>query len=357
MITASVTANIITITGYETLVSGTAGLPQIQFAPDSSWDDLALTAVFSAGGKSYMVALGDSKTCTVPWEVLSAPGLIVRAGIFGVDGNGDVVRPTVCTELGKVKPGVNMDAGEPVPATPDIYQQVLALATAAEARAAEAEEDAAGAAESAETAAESAAGAVTAVSEHEASGTAHAALFAEVAAALTAAALRIDRLADSFVLIETITTASGASVITRTTEPGGAAYDFTEVLVCCLTAAGSANGNFDYSAYSNADMADSHMVGEHRAATNGISTITKYHRFRCCQSHGLYFWEGSDPSGGPYIVNMRGPAGPGPAYNPLTVPSVAVHTSIKALKLASGTDGVQIPAGTVVYIWARRRIA
>ncbi|MGN1047816.1 MAG: DUF6273 domain-containing protein [Eubacteriales bacterium] len=87
------------------LVAGSVNTYECIFSFDESWDGLARNAVFSTEEKCCGVPLDTANTCTVPWEILQTPGMTVRVGVFGTDGEGKTASPTLWGELGKVHDG------------------------------------------------------------------------------------------------------------------------------------------------------------------------------------------------------------------------------------------------------------
>jgi hypothetical protein len=124
MIFLEATQNRLRVTNREMLTAGTVNVNQCRFDFSSDWDGLTRTAVFRCGEASVSVALDDTNTCAIPWEVLATPNRGLQAGVYGAQGE-DVVLPTIWASLGTVLEGTKMgdNANQP---TPDVYQQILA---------------------------------------------------------------------------------------------------------------------------------------------------------------------------------------------------------------------------------------
>ena len=115
----------------EMLVSGSVNVYSCRFDFSEDWDGLARTAVFKAGQTAISILLDESGECVVPWEVLDGTcGEHLRAGLFGTSA-GEIVLPTVWTDLGYIYPGVNTDTAAGLPPTPDIHARILAAAESA----------------------------------------------------------------------------------------------------------------------------------------------------------------------------------------------------------------------------------
>ena len=121
----------------ETLTSGSVGVP-VHFRFSQAWAGLGKTAVFREGERAVDVALtGDS--CTVPPEMLTTPGGVLTIGVYGTDGTGAVVIPTVYAQAGPILRGAEPAGIEPTPQTPALIDQLLAAAQQARDAADEAE--------------------------------------------------------------------------------------------------------------------------------------------------------------------------------------------------------------------------
>lgn len=113
------------LTSLPALASGGVNENLVEFTFCPLWDGLGKTAVFYRDpSKVYHVVLANDNTCTVPAEVAAEAGA-VYFGVFGAKG--DQVRTsevlTLTFEQGAIVSGALVS--DP---TPDIYQQLLALA-------------------------------------------------------------------------------------------------------------------------------------------------------------------------------------------------------------------------------------
>lgn len=111
MIRINVSGVSATVTAKEILTAGRVGL-ECEFTFSGEWDGLFKTAVFQ-GIETIEVAL-PSAVCTVPYEALAVEGVQLKIGVYGANGAGTVVIPTVWANAGKILPS----AGAVPPDTP-----------------------------------------------------------------------------------------------------------------------------------------------------------------------------------------------------------------------------------------------
>lgn len=116
--------NRLTVRQREPVTSGSVNVYEVRFEFSPDWDGMERVAVFKAGKESCSILLDESGECTVPWEVMGKPGILLTAGVYGTRG-GVTVLPTVWASLGMILEGVTtgQDARPP---TPDLWQQELA---------------------------------------------------------------------------------------------------------------------------------------------------------------------------------------------------------------------------------------
>lgn len=116
--------NQLTVQEREPVTSGSVNVYQVQFEFSEDWEDLERTAVFRAGDKPVSVLLDGTGEAVIPWEVLTTPGKRLEVGVYGARG-GDVVLPTVWTNLGKILTGA-APGDDAKPPAPDLWKQELA---------------------------------------------------------------------------------------------------------------------------------------------------------------------------------------------------------------------------------------
>lgn len=113
----------LTVRKREPTTSGSVNVYEVRFEFSPDWEGLERTAVFKAGSESRSILLDGTGECVIPWEVLTTPGVALRAGVYGTRG-GELVLPTVWENLGIIQEGVS--PGETArPPTPDLWEQEL----------------------------------------------------------------------------------------------------------------------------------------------------------------------------------------------------------------------------------------
>lgn len=122
----------------ELLTAGSVG-PEIQFLFDRAWDGLTKTAVFRGCGRVVDVLL-TSDQATIPPEIMARAGSRMEVGVYGTDGTGTLIIPTVWVAIGRTIPGAALSDQEAAALTPSLAEQVLAAAERAENIAEELEE-------------------------------------------------------------------------------------------------------------------------------------------------------------------------------------------------------------------------
>lgn len=157
------------------LTTGSVGI-ETYFIFSKEWSGLAKTAVFSAGGVETPIFLASDST-TVPPECLTHVGDTLTIGVYGTDGNGVLVIPTVYAEVGKVVQGAEIDAAA-ADITPTLADQVLAAANEAVTVSREANANSTAAVEHADEALQQAQEALSGAQAAEAQAEAHSAVAA-----------------------------------------------------------------------------------------------------------------------------------------------------------------------------------
>ena len=114
----------------ELLTAGSVG-PEIQFLFDRAWDGLTKTAVFRGCGRVVDVLL-TSNQATIPPEIMARAGSRMEVGVYGTDGTGTLIIPTVWVAIGRTIPGAALSGQAAEALTPSLAEQVLAAAERAE---------------------------------------------------------------------------------------------------------------------------------------------------------------------------------------------------------------------------------
>lgn len=93
----------------EPIASGSENVHQLRFEFSPEWEGLEKTVIFQAGYGESAVALAGG-ACTIPPEVLKAPGYFLMAGVCGKAGE-TLVMPTVWANLGLILEGATPPSG------------------------------------------------------------------------------------------------------------------------------------------------------------------------------------------------------------------------------------------------------
>lgn len=108
------------------LTAGMAKAEKIQFVFSRDWNGLCKTAVFTDGLTTIDVleASWAENVVTIPAEVMTTAGRVVRVGIYGTTADG-MALPTIWANLGKVQPGADPSGDEATEPTLPIWSQLL----------------------------------------------------------------------------------------------------------------------------------------------------------------------------------------------------------------------------------------
>lgn len=126
MILIDVTKNDAKVTHTEKLTSGTVGL-KCQFNFSEEWNELSKIAVCVCGSVVKDAIVDENNTIEIPWEVLAKHGKYLDIGVYGSDGDGVRVIPTVYATVGAVCKGADPSGDESITPTPTIWEQILAF--------------------------------------------------------------------------------------------------------------------------------------------------------------------------------------------------------------------------------------
>lgn len=116
--------NQLTVRKREPVTSGSVNVytARFEFSPD--WRGMTRKAVFKAGAESRTVLLDEGRQCSIPWEVLTAHGQPLMAGVFGTLDK--TALPSIWASLGTILEGVPGAGPGTQPPTPDLWEQELA---------------------------------------------------------------------------------------------------------------------------------------------------------------------------------------------------------------------------------------
>lgn len=107
----------------ERITTGMVG-KQVSFDFSAEWDGLVKTAVFEGSGVTKDVTLSGD-TAVIPHECLTAPGGMLRVGVFGTDGT--IQTPTVYTDIGQIEQGADPSGDTSADPTLPIWAQLQAM--------------------------------------------------------------------------------------------------------------------------------------------------------------------------------------------------------------------------------------
>ena len=107
----------------ERITTGMVG-KQVSFDFSAEWDGLVKTAVFEGSGVTKDVTLSGD-TAVIPHECLTAPGGMLRVGVFGTDGTTQT--PTVYTDIGQIEQGADPSGDTSADPTLPIWAQLQAM--------------------------------------------------------------------------------------------------------------------------------------------------------------------------------------------------------------------------------------
>lgn len=109
------------ITETELITAGRKGL-QCSFAFSDDWEGLAKTVIVRGVVKRDIVLVGD--TITVPGECLEREQFPLHIGVYGANGEGEIVIPTIWADFGKIRPSARPGGVSPDEVTPDVVAQI-----------------------------------------------------------------------------------------------------------------------------------------------------------------------------------------------------------------------------------------
>lgn len=123
----SATKAVLRCVDKEVLTSGMQQAVKCVFSFSHDWDDLGKTAVFICGDVHKDMVISDGQVI-IPHEVLTDAnvGKMLRVGVYGIDGSGNVVIPTIMCSAGEVLPGADPFEDHGADPTPTIWEQMLA---------------------------------------------------------------------------------------------------------------------------------------------------------------------------------------------------------------------------------------
>lgn len=130
MFELNIDTRIASVKRREKITAGSVGI-QCRFAFSAEWDGLGKTAVFETDKRKIAVVL-NTPAVTIPWEVCEEADLDVIVGVYGTNGEGTIVIPTIYAKLGTVAVGATTDDADnaQTPTATDVQQILSASANA-----------------------------------------------------------------------------------------------------------------------------------------------------------------------------------------------------------------------------------
>ena len=112
------------------LASGDVGTVRVEYALDSFWSGYAASGTFYtlAHPEDVYEAPLSGGSCKIPWEVLKEEGVLF-IGLRGVDGSGQ--EKTAAPVRYRIEKGSPKGGNTTIEPSPDVYQQILAVAAEA----------------------------------------------------------------------------------------------------------------------------------------------------------------------------------------------------------------------------------
>ena len=106
------------------LITTTSVGIEVRFLCSAAWEGLTRIAIFRGSDESVDVLLSGD-ICTVPPQVLAKPGGPLLIGLYGSDGSGHLVIPTVWADAGRILPGAVPSGVEPTPEEQTLLDQLI----------------------------------------------------------------------------------------------------------------------------------------------------------------------------------------------------------------------------------------
>jgi len=130
MTTIKVKSNLAYLSDRDTYTKGLVG-KVIYISFDADWNNYTKAVVFTAGDryKNVIITAEPDSTgyyaVTIPWEVMTVSGVMLRAGIYGSNSSGNKVIPTIWVDLGNIRDAA--DISYDIDSSPTFVQQIMGL--------------------------------------------------------------------------------------------------------------------------------------------------------------------------------------------------------------------------------------
>ena len=101
---------------------------EVEFEFSEEWNELTKAAVFTAGEekRSVLQSQWNGNICRIPHECLAEPDKHLLVGVYGINGDGTVVIPTVYADLGIIFTGADTEEAPGDRFTSPIWAQLCA---------------------------------------------------------------------------------------------------------------------------------------------------------------------------------------------------------------------------------------
>ena len=113
------------MTSSDRLTSGMVGV-EVEFEFSEEWGELTKAAVFTAGDekRSVLQSQWTDNRCRIPHECLAEPDRHLLVGVYGINGDGTVIIPTVYADLGIIFTGTDTEEAPGDGFTPPLWAQL-----------------------------------------------------------------------------------------------------------------------------------------------------------------------------------------------------------------------------------------
>lgn len=104
----NVNENVVDVVGSDVIVKNNVNAVQVKFSFSEEWDDLIRRVVFRGSGRTISIRPVNDLV-TIPWECCKTINDVIYVGAYGIDSDGNIVRPTTWAQIGRIVDGVNVD--------------------------------------------------------------------------------------------------------------------------------------------------------------------------------------------------------------------------------------------------------
>lgn len=105
----NVNQNTVEVSGSDVIVQDNVNAVNVKFSFSEEWDNLTRMVVFRGSGKIVGIELYNNDPIKIPWECCKKINDLIYIGAYGVDSDGNILRPTTWAQIGRVVDGVDVD--------------------------------------------------------------------------------------------------------------------------------------------------------------------------------------------------------------------------------------------------------